>query len=153
MHHLTLDLDDLVRINKAWLYKVIKVSGLQAKANLAQKEECWIWSSELLGSILTGNKHSVTWFICFQVQPILPILVLLSISPGVWNNLLLSLAISWCTVLCWLWCKKEVLCGKLLLNMLNPLIKHYVWNELICQDRSKLKESITLTETQIWQVW
>ena len=31
-----MDLDDLVRINRAWLYKDLKVSYLQANASLAQ---------------------------------------------------------------------------------------------------------------------
>ena len=37
MHHLILDLDDLVRINRAWLYKEPKVWVLQANAKLVQK--------------------------------------------------------------------------------------------------------------------
>ena len=41
MHHLFLDFDDLVGINRAWLYKEPKVSVLQANAQLAQKGECW----------------------------------------------------------------------------------------------------------------
>ena len=37
MHQLTFGLD-LLGINRAWLYKELKLSVLQANANLAQKE-------------------------------------------------------------------------------------------------------------------
>ena len=49
-----LDLDDLVRINKAWLYKELKVSVLQANAKLVQRGACWTWNQRSSGSILTG---------------------------------------------------------------------------------------------------
>ena len=35
-----LDLDDLVRINRAWLYNEPQVSDLQANAKLVQEGEC-----------------------------------------------------------------------------------------------------------------
>ena len=52
-----LDLDYLVGINRAWLYKERKSSILQANAKLAKKRECWTWNQRLirgLGSIPTG---------------------------------------------------------------------------------------------------
>ena len=42
-----LDLDDLARINRAWLYKEPKVSVLQANAKWVQKGECWTWNQRL----------------------------------------------------------------------------------------------------------
>ena len=39
-----LDLDDLIRINRAWLFKEPKVSVSQTNAKLAQKGECWTWN-------------------------------------------------------------------------------------------------------------
>ena len=49
-----LDLDDLVRINRVWLYKEPKVSVLQTNAKLVQKGKCWTWNQRFSGSILTG---------------------------------------------------------------------------------------------------
>ena len=52
-----LDLDYLVGINRARLYKERKSSILQANAKLAKKRECWTWNQRLirgLGSIPTG---------------------------------------------------------------------------------------------------
>ena len=49
-----LDLDDLVRINEACLYKEPEVSVLQANAKLAKKGECWTWNQRSRGSILIG---------------------------------------------------------------------------------------------------
>ena len=46
-HHLILDFADLVRINRAWLYK-------EANAKLTKKGECWNWNQRSRGSILTG---------------------------------------------------------------------------------------------------
>ena len=51
-------MDDLVGINRAWLYKEPKVSVLQENAQLAQKGECWTWNQKSIrgqGSILTGG--------------------------------------------------------------------------------------------------
>ena len=39
-----LSLDNLVIINRAWLYKEPKLSVLQANARLAQKGEYWTWN-------------------------------------------------------------------------------------------------------------
>ena len=51
------NLDGLVGISRAWLYKEAKVPVLQANAHLAQKGECWTWNQKFirgLYSILTG---------------------------------------------------------------------------------------------------
>ena len=50
-----LDLDGLVKINRAWLFKEPKVSLSQANAKLAQKEECWTWNQRFRCSRLTGG--------------------------------------------------------------------------------------------------
>ena len=42
-----LDIDDSVRINRAWLYKDPKVSVFQANVNLLQKGECCTWNQRL----------------------------------------------------------------------------------------------------------
>ena len=39
-----LGLDNLVTINRVWLYSEPKVSVLQAAAKLVQKGECWTWN-------------------------------------------------------------------------------------------------------------
>ena len=62
-----LELDDLVRVNTAWLYKQPKVSILQANAQLTQKGEWRTWDPRLirsLGSILTwGNIFFLDFFV------------------------------------------------------------------------------------------
>ena len=50
-----LDLDDLVRISRAWLHKEPKVLVLQPNAKLVQKRECWNWNHRSRDSILTGS--------------------------------------------------------------------------------------------------
>ena len=39
-----LDFDDSVRINRAWLYKDLKVLALQAIASVAHQGACWTWN-------------------------------------------------------------------------------------------------------------
>ena len=73
-----LDLNDLVRINREWLYKQPKVSVLQANAKLVQKGECWNQRSR--GLILTGEYYFVIGIFCVHIiKPLMPILVLLPI--------------------------------------------------------------------------
>ena len=38
------DFDDSVRINRAWLYKDLKVLALQASASVAHQGACWTWN-------------------------------------------------------------------------------------------------------------
>ena len=63
-----LDFDDLVRINRAGIYKEPEVSVLQANVKLVQNGECWTWNQRLirgLGSIRTGaNIGIITNFVC-----------------------------------------------------------------------------------------
>ena len=65
-----LDLDHLVGINTAQLYKEPKVSVLQANAQLAQKGECWTWNQRFMrgvhsiptgGNILSLDFFVLTW--------------------------------------------------------------------------------------------
>ena len=51
MHHLILDLDDLVGINRVWLHKDLKVSDLQPNANLAQLVKNWALKPVLISCI------------------------------------------------------------------------------------------------------
>ena len=66
----TLDLDDLVRINRARLFQEPQVSVLQANAKLVQKGECWTRSQIVMrgqGSIpIGGNILSLDCFVCTQ---------------------------------------------------------------------------------------
>ena len=52
---LCLDLDDLARINRAWLHKESKVSVVQAIAMLAMKTKCLTWNQRSSDSVLTGG--------------------------------------------------------------------------------------------------
>ena len=64
-----LDLNDLVRINRAWLCKEPKVSVLQANTQSAQKGGCWSWNQSFMrnmGSILIGLT-CFQWIFCFYV--------------------------------------------------------------------------------------
>ena len=64
-----MDLDDLVEINRAWLYKEPKASILQANAQLAQKGECWTWNQRFIrgqGSMPTGDNILSLEF-CFHI--------------------------------------------------------------------------------------
>ena len=65
-----LNLDDLVGINRVWLYKEPKASVLQVNAHLTQKGEWWTWNQRFAtgqGSIPTrGNIHFVTEFFLFS---------------------------------------------------------------------------------------
>ena len=78
MHHLILDLNDLVRINRAWQYKGPKVLVLQATVNLVQKGECWTWNQRFRSSILIGG-NIFHWLFCFHVViSMMPILAISS---------------------------------------------------------------------------
>ena len=61
-----MDLDDLVGINRAGLYKEPKVSVLQVNAQLAQKGESWTWGKRLIrgpGSVITGSNMLLLEFL------------------------------------------------------------------------------------------
>ena len=60
-----LDLNDSVRINRAWQYKGPKVSVLQATVNLVQKGECWTWNQRFRCSTLIGG-NIFHWLLCFH---------------------------------------------------------------------------------------
>ena len=60
---LFLDLDDLVRINRTWLYQDLKVLGLQENVKLAQKGEYQTWMAEVPGSIPTGGNFWVDFYV------------------------------------------------------------------------------------------
>ena len=78
--HASLDLynlhvDDLVRINGAWLLKESEVSVLQANAKVAQKRECQTWNHmcQVQSSLEVTFCHSIVF--CFHiVKPMMPIL-------------------------------------------------------------------------------
>ena len=54
-----LDFDDLVRINKVWLYKEPKVSVLQVNAKLVQKVKLFLLNKYDLCNLQTSNKTRV----------------------------------------------------------------------------------------------
>ena len=60
-----MELDDLVRINKAWQYEELKVSDLEANVKLAQKAEHQTYMLEVPSSILYESNISVLGFILF----------------------------------------------------------------------------------------
>ena len=64
-----LDLDNLVGINRAWLYKELKVSVLQANVNLVQKGECWAWNQWSWEACILFPQGTTlfTGFFCFHV--------------------------------------------------------------------------------------
>ena len=72
-----LNLDDSVRINRAWLYKKPKVSVLQANVNLVQKGECWTWNQKLWEArvLFPLGVTFLTGFFWFHVaKPLMPVL-------------------------------------------------------------------------------
>ena len=84
-----LDLEDLVRINIAWLYMEPKVSVLLYKQNtkLVQKGACWTWNQRLWKAQVLSHwgQHFVTGFFCFHtVKPLMPILAFSSSSWKIW---------------------------------------------------------------------
>ena len=60
-----MDLDDLSRINRAWLYKDPKVLALQANGKLVQKRVLNL-ETKVSGSILTGGNIMLLEFFCFH---------------------------------------------------------------------------------------
>ena len=87
------DLDDLVGINRAWLYKEPKVSILQAYAKLVQKGECSTWNQRLWEAWvpfpLWDNILSPDFFP--RSKSLIPILALLPILSSLWKTLLADL--------------------------------------------------------------
>ena len=75
-----LDLDDLVRINRAWLYKEPDVSVLKEDVKLVQKGECWTWNQRSGTSVSRGVTFSYWIFFCTVVKPLISILTLLPIT-------------------------------------------------------------------------
>ena len=86
-----LDFNDLFKINRAWLYKELEISVLQANVELVQKGEWWTCNQRLiigLGSKLTGwgNILPLDLFCFYIVKALMPILALLRIFVCLWKT-------------------------------------------------------------------
>ena len=83
-----LDLDDLVRINGAWLYKELKVSVLQANVKLVQKGKYWTWLWEAWLLFPLGIKFCHLTFFGFHV--------ILTSAVGIWHFRLVCEKLGYC---------------------------------------------------------
>ena len=83
LHHSILDLDHLVRTNRAWPYAALR--SQVTHASIAQRAEHQIHVTEVLGSMFTGVTYYCVIISFHMVTSFMPILPLLKISANLWK--------------------------------------------------------------------
>ena len=94
-----LDLDDLVRINRAWLYKDLKVLDLQVNVSLAQLVRHWTFKLVIISCIRSsptgGNFFLLLLYPLNTIMPFLPTLYKLWKTQVYYSS---SLSAQWLTM-------------------------------------------------------